>query len=50
MSIHDRVDKITRDADWQDGMNIFRQRVWQDIERLNEEIEKIKQLIKGEPQ
>ena len=50
MSIHDRIDKAAIEADWQDGMNVFRQRVWQDIERLNGEIEKLKQIIKGEPQ
>ena len=50
MSIHDRIDKTAREADWQDGMNIFRERVWQDIQRLNEELEELKQIIKGEPQ
>ena len=44
------TDKLTDHEDWKDGMNAFRLKVWQELTRLEEEINKIKQQIKGEPQ
>jgi hypothetical protein len=50
-------DRITEEADWKDGINVFRSRV---IEQLNgiiqvldileKDIAKLKQQTKGEPQ
>ena len=39
MSISDR---ITEDADWKDGMNAFRSKIWEELSRLDAEIEAIK--------
>ena len=39
-------DKIARDADWQDGMNVFRLRVLESLTIINEEINIIKQKLK----
>ena len=41
-------DKIANDADWRDGINAFRLKVWSEMTKLEEEINKIKQEIKGE--
>ena len=41
-------DRITEHEDWKDGMNAFRLRVLEEMTRLEEEINKIKQHIKGE--
>ena len=49
MSIEDRICKLTRDADWQDGMNVFRERVLKDLESLRSEIIKLKEIIKETP-
>ena len=43
-------DKMTEHEDWKDGMNAFRLKVWQELTKLEEEVKKIKQQIKGEPQ
>ena len=43
-------DRMADHEDWKDGMNAFRLKVWQELTRLEEEINKIKQQIKGEPQ
>ena len=43
------ADKLTDHADWKDGMNVFRLKVYQDIKRLDEEIKKLKQQIKETP-
>ena len=45
-----RTDKIAVHEDWKDGMNAFRLKVWQELTRLEKEINEIKQQIKGEPQ
>ena len=52
----DRIDKIARDADWQDGMNAFRLKVIDQLEGILEvldlfdkDIESIKKQIKGDP-
>ena len=44
------TDKLTDHEDWKDGMNAFRLKVWQELTKLEEEVKKIKQQIKGEPQ
>ena len=44
------TDKLTDHEDWKDGMNVFRLKVWQKLTKLEEEINKIKDKIKGEPQ
>ena len=50
-------DRITEDADWKDGINIFRSRVIEQLDRilqvldiLEKDIAKLKQQTKGEPQ
>ena len=43
-------DKMADYEDWKDGMNAFRLKVWQELTKLEEEVSKIKQKIKGEPQ
>ena len=42
------TDKITEHEDWKDGMNAFRLKIWANVTHLQEEIEKLKQKIKGE--
>jgi len=42
------TDKITEHEDWKDGMNQFRLRMYQDLEEIFKQLEKIKQKIKGE--
>ena len=42
------ADRITEDADWRDGINLFRLRILESIKTLEEEIEELKQQIKGE--
>ena len=56
MSIHDRVDKMTAEADWKDGMNVFREKslkefteIYQSLSNIEKEIDKIKQKIQGDP-
>ena len=46
----DRNDKMAAEADWRDGMNAFRLKVYENLEKLNEELQELKQIIKGEPQ
>ena len=41
-------DRMTEEADWKDGMNAFRFKVLQELTKLEEEINKIKDKIKGE--
>ena len=43
-------DKMMEEADWKDGINAFRLKMWKDLTHLQEEINKLKQQIKGEPQ
>ena len=43
-------DKLANDADWKDGINAFRLKIWKELTHLQEEINKLKQQIKGEPQ
>ena len=44
------TDKLTDHEDWKDGMNAFRLKVWQELTKLEEEVNKIKDKTKGEPQ
>ena len=39
------VDKITEEADWQDGINAFRLHTRQEIELLKKEIEQLKKSL-----
>ena len=48
-------DRITEDADWRDGMNVFREKsykefteIYQSLAKIEEVINKIKDKIKGE--
>ena len=49
-------DRITEEADWKDGMNAFRSKsykefteIYQSLSKIEEEIDKIKQKIQGDP-
>ena len=42
------ADRITEEADWKDGMNVFRLQVIESLSIINEELKEIKQTIKGE--
>ena len=49
-------DRITEEADWKDGMNAFREKsckefteIYQSLSIIEEEIDKIKQKIQGDP-
>ena len=49
------TDKLTDHADWQDGMNAYREKsykefteIYHSLAKIEEEINKIKQQIKGE--
>jgi uncharacterized protein Yka (UPF0111/DUF47 family) len=49
-------DRITEEADWKDGMNAFREKsckeftaIYQSLSKIEEEIDKIKQKIQGDP-
>ena len=42
-------DKMADHEDWKDGMNAFRLKIWQEVNELREEINKIKQIIKETP-
>ena len=51
------TDKLTDHADWKDGMNAFRLKsckefteIYQSLAKIEEEINEIKDKIKGEPQ
>ena len=51
------TDKLTDHADWKDGIDTFRLKsykefteIYQSLAMIEEEINKIKQKIKGEPQ
>ena len=39
-------DRITEDADWRDGMNAFRLKMWEVLTLLQEEINKITNKLK----
>ena len=39
-------DRITENADWQDTMDQFRLRTYQDLEKIFKQLEEIKQIIK----
>ena len=50
------ADKITDHEDWKDGMNAFRSKsykefteIYQSLSKIEEEIDKIKQKIQGDP-
>ena len=40
------TDRISEDADWKDGINAFRLRMWEELTHLQEEVSKLKQQIK----
>ena len=49
-------DKIADHEDWRDGMNVFRSKsckefteIYQSLSKIEEELDKIKQKIKGDP-
>ena len=49
-------DRIAEEADWKDGMNAFREKsckefteIYQSLSKIEEEIDKIKQKIQGDP-
>ena len=51
------TDKLTDHADWKDGMDAFRLKsykefteIYQSLARIEKELNKIKDKIKGEPQ
>ena len=46
MSIEDRQDKMTNDADWKDGMNAFRLQVIESLSVINEAIKKLQEKLK----
>ena len=39
-------DRITENADWQDTIDQFRLRTYQDLEEIFKQLEEIKQIIK----
>ena len=50
------ADRMTEHEDWKDGMNAFREKsckeftaIYQSLATIEEEINKIKQKIKGDP-
>ena len=45
-----RTERMAEDADWKDGMNVFRLQVRESLTAINQELKKIKQIIKGESQ
>jgi|6_EtaG_2_1085325.scaffolds.fasta_scaffold22335_3 hypothetical protein len=42
-------DRITEDCDWKDGINQFRLRMFEEIKKLNEKIEKLQQIKEKTP-
>ena len=42
-------DRIAENADWQDAMNQFRLRTYQDLEKIFKELEEINQIIRRKP-
>ena len=36
-------DRIAEDADWKDGINIFRLRISEEIKQINKQLEKLQQ-------
>ena len=42
-------DRMTEEADWKDGMNAFRLKMWEEIAHLHKEINKIKNKLKETP-
>ena len=49
MMSHERSNKMADEADWKEGINAFRENTRRTIELLEQEISKIKQLIKETP-
>jgi|TARA_R100000781_G_scaffold15336_1_gene12666 hypothetical protein len=49
MMSHERSNKMADEADWKEGINAFRENTRRTIELLEQEISKIKQLIKEIP-
>tara|TARA_B100000029_G_C16889344_1_gene709743 strand:+ start:354 stop:512 length:159 start_codon:yes stop_codon:yes gene_type:complete len=46
MSIHERADRMTADADWKEGMNAFRSKISKEITEIYQAIAKLEQTIK----
>ncbi len=42
-------DRITEDRDWKDGINQFRLRMFEEMKKLNEKIEKLQQIKEKTP-
>ena len=42
-------DRITEDLDWRDGINQFRLRMFEEMKKLNEKIEKLQQIKEKTP-
>ena len=40
------ADRMTEDADWRDGISQFRVRILEEIQLINEKLEKLEQQIK----
>jgi len=40
------ADRMTEDADWRDGISQFRIRILEEIQLINEKLEKLEQQIK----
>ena len=41
-------DRITEERDWQDGINIFRLRILDEVKEINKKIKELQQQVKGE--
>ena len=46
-NIHDRIDKMTADADWKEGINAFRAKINAFIRDMDDEIEEMDTLKEG---
>ena len=42
-------DRITEDRDWKDGINQFRLKMFEEMKKLNEKIEKLQQIKEKTP-
>ena len=42
-------DRITEDRDWKDGINQFRLKMFEEMKKLNEKIEKLQQIKEKPP-
>lgn len=49
MSIEQRQDKMTADADWREGINAFRLQIIESLSIINEQIKQLQEKIKETP-